>query len=176
MAASNPFENTPNPDSLHGLTRIAPPGPNPILDRWCAWHQAIDDDLTDVAFTRYVWRAEQGLLAAHDDMPASDIFHVRARNYGIAQATAIRRQVDTDRDSITLATLLTDIATHAEVMTPDRYAGRANGCNHKPCQYTKAGALRYYASLSMRDRDFGLTLGLRIARCSRGWRGASVLG
>ena len=39
-----------------------------------------------------------------------------------------------------------------------------NGCNHKLCQYTKAGELRYYASLSVRERDFGLTLaGLIIA-------------
>ena len=124
MTPRSPF-NPPNPDVLHGLTKVEPPPPDSLHEKWCGWLADIDADLTDVAFTRYVWQQENELLFAHTDMPASDIFDVRSRNYATTQVTAVRRQIDTDKRSATLANLLTDLTEHPEAITKERYVGRA---------------------------------------------------
>ena len=96
-----------------------------LARKWVAWLGDIDADLTDIAWVRLVWRAEEAMLREHDDLPPSDIFHVRARNYGVAQAVGVRRQIDKRTDIISLRRLLDELQTHPEEISRDFYVGRA---------------------------------------------------
>lgn len=113
----------PSLDELLGRTPVTVPPADPAHERWCGWLNEIDADLTDVALARWVWRTMNEIVAKHPSMPPSFLFDVLARNYAAAQTMAVRRQVDRDSHSVTMARLLGEIAEHPEVLSRERYVG-----------------------------------------------------
>lgn len=110
-------------ESLRDVQLVTVVSPAITHDRWCEWLTEIDADLTDLAVARHVWQTVNDIIARHSSMPPSLLFDVQARNYAAAQAVAVRRQVDRDSRSVTLARLLGEIQEAPEVLSRERYVG-----------------------------------------------------
>lgn len=67
-----------------------------------------------------LWR-ELAEMTQAADLPPSAIFEAFGTWYTVTQAVAVRRQLDRDQRSVSLANLLADMAEHADVMTRARH-------------------------------------------------------
>ena len=63
------------------------------------------------------WSRVQKLLAANRALPNSYWWEFMADTYGITQAVAVRRQLDTHRDVASLGKLVAEIADEPQIIT-----------------------------------------------------------
>jgi hypothetical protein len=91
--------------------------------KWRRWLDDIDRDLTDVAITRYVWKAIVEVLNEHPAMPPSHMFDVLTRSYAVSQSVAVRRQAEIDSRSVTMGRLLNEISQTPQALSREGFVG-----------------------------------------------------
>lgn len=70
---------------------------------------------------RSVWKEATEMLAANPDLPPSYWWEFMRETYSTTMAMAVRRQVDLDKQAASLARLVAEIESDAEVLTVGRY-------------------------------------------------------
>ena len=114
-----------NLDLAMGRKRIPKPKGDSRRDKWIRWLGAIDADLNALAINRMAWRTLTAIWRERDpQLPASFIFDFFATTYAHAQASGIRRQVDTRSDVTSLWRLLNEIEEHSDRLHRDWFVGR----------------------------------------------------
>jgi hypothetical protein len=106
---------------------------NQKLQKWERWITPIQDDVIYLLGSRQTYKSYGEIVKANQDvMNGGPSFHSWVRsNYVTFVSMAIRRQLDTDNDSISLARLISDIRDNPGDLTRAdfvaRYAGMAFG-------------------------------------------------
>jgi hypothetical protein len=95
------------------------------LDKWQRWlRELIEPDVIGMHSRRSMWRSVQQMLAANDTLPESHWWQFMSHTYTTTQASAIRRQADTDKQSASLGRILTEIKGNAHRITPEWWIGQ----------------------------------------------------
>jgi AbiU2 len=88
------------------------------IEKWRGW---IDDRIKHEVVTMHLhwdtWSHVQKMLAANSALPNSYWWEFMADTYGITQAVAVRRQLDTHRDVASLGKLVAEIAEEPQIIT-----------------------------------------------------------
>lgn len=91
------------------------------IEKWSRWLDAIRRDLRGVAIRGHLYRELAKIVSTNPTLPqTSDLYWYLAVEHSQAMSMAIRRQVKRGQDSISLASLLEDIAEHADILTKER--------------------------------------------------------
>jgi len=102
--------------------------------KWRRWVKRIERDVLDLIIARHIYEEIGTVVRANPDIQRpSDVHSWIARNYGIATVVGIRRLTDTRSDSVSLARLLSDIASNAAAVT------RESHVSHYPAHLRRAG-------------------------------------
>lgn len=88
--------------------------------RWVEWLEVVRNETLSLFLNRDYWNG-LGEMTRNNDLPESSFFPALSRWYVTTQAVAIRRQVDTRRDVVSLLRLIKDVAAHPDVMTRERH-------------------------------------------------------
>jgi hypothetical protein len=92
-----------------------------LYKKWVRWFEQISNETHTLFLYRDYWRGLVEMTQAHGNIPPSTFFDALGVWYGATQATSIRRQLDSDRRSISFRNLLAEIAAHPEVMSRQRH-------------------------------------------------------
>lgn len=92
------------------------------VDKWVRWIEGpIKHNVLSMHLQRKVWNEATEMLAANPDLPHSYWWEFMRETYSTTMAMAVRRQVDLDKQVASLARLVTEIESDAELLTLDRY-------------------------------------------------------
>jgi hypothetical protein len=95
------------------------------LDTWYVWLDShIRPEVYGLHLHRHVWLETQAMLRANPDLPESYWWEFMGDTYAVTQAVALRRQVDTRRDVISLARLLMQMQRGARVLSRGYFLSR----------------------------------------------------
>jgi hypothetical protein len=98
-----------------------------IHARWIRWlgkpqSGGIWDDIIPMLASRQIWERYMEIVQANPAIQSPANFHQWVRvNYVVAQALAIRRQVDRDKRTVSLRRLMDEIIDRPEVVSRERY-------------------------------------------------------
>ena len=88
------------------------------LEKWTSWISGrIKDEVITMHMHWETWSHVQKMLAANPALPNSYWWAFMSDTYGITQAVAVRRQLDTHRDVASLGKLVSEIAEEPEIVT-----------------------------------------------------------
>lgn len=88
------------------------------LDKWLRWLDIIQKDAEDLLDKRHIFSRYIEIIKGNQNIQEPSDFHWWVRdNYVASIAMGIRRQVDIDKDVITLGKLLTEIQETPQVIT-----------------------------------------------------------
>jgi AbiU2 len=90
------------------------------LSRWTGYVETIKHQVWELHHHRALWREMRQALLAASPEETTFLDHY-ARLYGERQLIALRRLVDTDSRTISLARLLTELSEHPATMTRGRH-------------------------------------------------------
>jgi hypothetical protein len=95
-----------------------PPDPQ-RLAKWQRWQRQIEHELISLLGSRQIYKSYGEIVTKNEAVQkGGPLFHNWiVDNYVTYVAMAIRRQADTDSDSVSLARLISDIRDHPESMT-----------------------------------------------------------
>jgi hypothetical protein len=116
-------------------TKTGPPDPDEEWARWIAWlgeegrGPSIWEDVLAMMASRQIW---DGLRTVQNQAPVAALKNATfwswaAENYVRRQALAIRRQVDLDKDVVSLGRLIDQVRRYPHVLSRDRYSARTAG-------------------------------------------------
>jgi hypothetical protein len=94
--------------------------PDERFAQWVEWVKRIKNPVHTLFLYRHIFE-ELGEMTRAADLPPSTFFDALPSWYASAQASAVRRQVDMTRGTISLRRLLHDIAAHPGAMSRERY-------------------------------------------------------
>jgi hypothetical protein len=96
----------------------------PITEKWNKWFEAIRKDLMDLHYYRMIYREVCAMVDANPAIQKPSSFYVLlGSGYVTLAFMIIRRQVETRNDSISLGRLLSDISTHPQEISRQRFHG-----------------------------------------------------
>lgn len=141
-------------------TNAGPPDPDEEWARWVAWSgedpggPSIWDDVVAMIASRQIWDGLKTIQmqAPSDALKSGMFWSWAAENYVRRQAMAIRRQVDTDHDVVSLARLIQAVGRYPHVLSRERYAARTTAT---PGGWmTRAEADGFFDQMVGAGRDF----------------------
>lgn len=95
------------------------------LDKWFVWLDShIRPEIYSMHLHRHVWLETQAILKANETLPESYWWEFMGDTYAVTQAVALRRQVDTRRDVISLARLLMGIRKGVQLFSHEYFISR----------------------------------------------------
>lgn len=95
---------------------------NALFAKWDGWLTTVHSDVLGLLINRYIFREVQAIIQANPKVQLESSFYEWMGNtYATSQAIGIRRQVDKDRDSVSFARLLSEVAAEAEVISRERH-------------------------------------------------------
>jgi hypothetical protein len=95
------------------------------LDTWYVWLDShIRPEVYGLHLHRHVWLETQAMLRENPDLPESYWWEFMGDTYAVTQALALRRQVDTRRDVISLARLMMQMRRGARVLSRGYFLSR----------------------------------------------------
>jgi AbiU2 len=98
-----------------------------LIEKWTRWiGKPIHADVITMNHRRQIWRGLGEVIRDHGSLPDSAFWQYYIDIYAATQAMAVRRQGDLDRRVASLARLLSQIAKHAELVTPEWWIGLWN--------------------------------------------------
>jgi AbiU2 len=114
-----------NPDEWAGRTKVPRPKSDAKVDKWTRWIERIHDEVIEEIFTnRAAFVEVTTTLDANPKIPWSDILDYWVGNYGRSQAVAVRRQTDTNPQSVTLRVLLAELEADRHRITREWWVGQ----------------------------------------------------
>jgi hypothetical protein len=97
------------------------------------WRRWIDGQIEHEVLTMHLhwdtWSQVQKMLAANPNLPNSYWWEFMSDTYGITQAVAVRRQLDTHRDVASLGKLVAEIAEEPHIITKTVWLELSNTTN-----------------------------------------------
>lgn len=95
------------------------------FSEWGKWIESTCQEVTNLLRSRYIFSEVQKMIRANPRIQKSSAFYDwLARVYATDAAIAIRRQLDTDERSVSLARLLQAIRDNPEVLSRKRFLAR----------------------------------------------------
>ena len=92
------------------------------LDKWNKWVGLIHEDAEKLLVNREIYKRYLEIVKKNKEIQSPSDFHVWVReNYVASVVTAIRRQLDTRKDVISLMRLLIEIKNHNQILSRDWY-------------------------------------------------------
>ncbi len=92
-----------------------------LYEKWKAWIERVYDETVTLFAYRSFYRGVAEMTQANDEIPPSSFLDALGAWYATTQAMGVRRQTDVGGDAVSLATLLTNMADHPQVMTRGRF-------------------------------------------------------
>jgi len=90
------------------------------LNKWDRWVDSIHKDVEKLLSNREIYRRYLEIVKNNQEIQSPSDFHIWVReNYVASVVTAIRRQLDTRKDVISLMRLLTEIRSHNQILSRD---------------------------------------------------------
>jgi hypothetical protein len=94
------------------------------IEKWTRWiEKPIHGDVITMNHRRQIWRDLAEAIRDNGSLPDSAFWQYYIDIYAATQAMAVRRQGDLDNRVASLARLLSEVATHAELLTPEWWLG-----------------------------------------------------
>ena len=85
----------------------------PIMRKWNAWFSKISDDVATLHFYRKIYNDVGAIVKSNPAISRPNVFYAfLAQGYVTPALVIMRRQVTDNKDSVSLARLLTDISKH----------------------------------------------------------------
>jgi hypothetical protein len=96
------------------------------FQKWARWIPTILADVQGILLNRHVYQEIQGIIATNPKIHQSSVFYEwMAIQYVATSAIGVRRQLDMNPDSISLAQLLSEIKENPQVMSRGRFVAFA---------------------------------------------------
>lgn len=92
-----------------------------LYAKWTKWIERIYTETVTLFSYRSFYRGVAEMTQANDEIPASSFFDALGAWYATTQVVAVRRQADLDKQVVSLARLLTNMAANPSVMTRTRF-------------------------------------------------------
>lgn len=93
-----------------------------VFAKWDKWLSTIYDDVQQLLVNRHIVREVQEIIRSNPSIQSDDTFYgTMWLCYATTAVIGIRRQLDTDMDSVSFARLLSEIQNRAEVLSRQRY-------------------------------------------------------
>lgn len=97
------------------------------LNKWSFWVDSIHKDVEKLLTDREIYKRYLEIVKSNKEIQSPSDFHIWVReNYVASVVTAIRRQLDTRKDVISLMRLLIEIKSHNQILTRDWYKNAHN--------------------------------------------------
>jgi hypothetical protein len=94
------------------------------VKKWNRWFDAIKNDLVTLHYYRMIYRNVCSMVDANPAIQKPSSFYVLlGKGYVTLAFIIIRRQVTSDKDSISLARLLSEVSTHPQEISRQRFRG-----------------------------------------------------
>jgi hypothetical protein len=94
------------------------------INRWLGWIDQIKNDVTDILSNQEIFEEYRGIVGENKEVQTPADFHIWViRNYSAYIAMAIRRQLETGNDVVSLKKLLVDIKKHCSSLTKEWHRG-----------------------------------------------------
>lgn len=107
------------------------------LKKWERWLQAIYEDMRQQAASRDVFRETAAIVGANPKIPKdSDFLEFLEQWYVDSTVMGLRRQLKVNRDSVSLAGLLEDIAANPACLSRQRFVALYPASEHKRADRT----------------------------------------
>lgn len=91
--------------------------------KWHKWLKVIHSEVITLLLNRYIFSEVQKIVENNLEIQKPTIYYsFLGQTYSATQLITIRRQIKTDKDSISFAKLLKEIHNHPEVLTNKRFA------------------------------------------------------
>lgn len=91
---------------------------NSRFNKWLKWIEEINSDTQEMLFNKLIFQRYLEIVKGNKDIQRPSDFHEwTIRNYGAYIVMAIRRQLDTDNDVISVRRLLKEIRLNPELIT-----------------------------------------------------------
>lgn len=90
--------------------------------QWREWFQTIFEDVQGALINRTIFQEVRAMIDANPKIQKHSSFYEWMANvYADSGSMAVRRQLDPDTRSVSLARLLNDIAEHPDILSRDRF-------------------------------------------------------
>jgi hypothetical protein len=94
------------------------------IAKWTKWIEGdVTNEVIQVNHHRQIYERIGEIVREHGDLPESAFWEYLGSTYAVSQAVAIRRLVDTHRDTVSLRNLIAEIADDASRLTRDFWVG-----------------------------------------------------
>lgn len=138
--------------------------------RWLRWLDVIEDEINSMVTNRLIYQRLREIIQGNDALPPSHFLIFVSGVYANAQAMAIRRQVDTRSDVVSIARLLNELANEPERVRRSWYVARWG-----PGKHMQQAAESAYDTLVGPGMDQPTSVTLRGFRAELGREAAKVL-
>lgn len=92
-----------------------------LYEKWKGWIEKVYDETVALFAYRSFYRGVVEFTQGNANIPASSFFDALGAWYATTQVIAVRRQTDLDKQAVSLARLLSSMATNPSVMTRARF-------------------------------------------------------
>lgn len=128
-----PRKCTLTPFSIHVMNDDA------RFEKWNNWLTKIYNDVQGLLINRYVFREVQRIIRSNPQIQRQSAFYEWMKNvYNAAVVIGIRRQLDTDKNSISFVRLFQEILKNPKILSRERYIALYAG-SRLPNSYVQRG-------------------------------------
>ena len=116
------------------------------FEKWVEWIMVIHEDVENAILSRHIRQEVAAIIDANPQIQRpSSFYEWIATVYSDSGLMAVRRQLDKDPQSISLARLLGEVATYPHILTRGRFVGMyrpefQNGAHHMFDKHVASGA------------------------------------
>ena len=94
-----------------------------LYEKWTGWIEKVYEETVALFAYRSFYRGVVEITQGNPAIPPSSFFDALGAWYATTQVIAVRRQTDLDKHAMSLANLLSSMATNPSVMTRARFIG-----------------------------------------------------
>jgi hypothetical protein len=101
-----------------------------LYEKWKGWIEKIYNETITLFSYRSFYRGVGEMTQNNQNIPPSSFFDALGSWYATTQSIAVRRQTDLDRQAVSVARLLSNMAANPTVMTRSRYTSMYDDEGH----------------------------------------------